>query len=78
MFRSEPTTRNGESYFQRALAVVESNPAPEPEDLAECLLALGDYYTVMNSIDLSRLQYARAWQVLSDANRPDLRSYNFV
>jgi tetratricopeptide (TPR) repeat protein len=66
VFRSEPTTQNGETYFLRALAVAEANPEAGPEMLADCLLALGDYYTVMNIIDKARLQYARAWEVLSD------------
>jgi len=65
VFRSEPTTENGETYFLRALAVAEANPKTGPEILADCLLALGDYYTVMNIIDKARLQYARAWDVLS-------------
>jgi hypothetical protein len=66
VFRSEPTTQNGETYFLRALAVAEANPTTGPEPLAECLLALGDYYTIMNIIDKARLQYARAWEVLSE------------
>jgi tetratricopeptide (TPR) repeat protein len=66
VFRSEPTTQNGETYFLRALAVAKANPKTSPELLADCLLALGDYYTVMNIIDKARLQYARAWEILSD------------
>ncbi|MDH5309612.1 MAG: tetratricopeptide repeat protein [Gammaproteobacteria bacterium] len=75
VFRSEPTTRNGESYFQRALAVAEANANADagPDLLARCVIALGDYYTVMDSVDLARLQYGRAWQLLSETELLDRR-----
>jgi tetratricopeptide (TPR) repeat protein len=65
VFRSEPTTQNGETFFQMALKVAEANPQLGPETLAACVLALGDYYTVMSVNDLAELQYRRAWDLLS-------------
>lgn len=76
VFRSEPTTENGETYFLRALAVAEANPEGDPEMFADCLLALGDYYTVLNVIDKARLQYERAWEVLSDEALLGVRGRN--
>lgn len=77
VFRSEPTTQNGESYFQLALEVAEANPQLHPETLAECVLALGDYYTVMSVNDLAELQYRRAWDLLSAHDLLEVRRAHF-
>ncbi len=76
VFRSEPTTQNGESYFEMALEVAEANPQVGPVVLAKSVLALGDYYTVMNVNDLAELQYRRAWELLSSADLLETRRIN--
>lgn len=73
-FRSEPTTETGETFLRRALEVTERNPEATWDMQAQALLALGDYYTLRDVQDKARIQYSRAWELLSaDADRLDRR-----
>ena len=64
-FRSEPTTETGETFLRKALEVTERNPAATWAMQAQALIELGDYYTLRDVQDRARIQYGRAWELLS-------------
>ena len=73
-FRSEPTTETGETFLRKALEVTERNAAATWAMQTQALIELGDYYTLRDVQDRARIQYGRAWELLSaDADRLDRR-----
>jgi tetratricopeptide (TPR) repeat protein len=64
-FRSEPTTETGETFLKKALAVSETNPGATLLTQGQILIQLGDYYTVRGVHDQARIQFRRAWDLMS-------------
>lgn len=75
VFRSEPTTENGETWLRRALEIAEKRATESPQILLERLLALGDYYMLLDVQDKARSAYRRAAELLA-SDEPALAEYS--
>ncbi|HEX6259125.1 MAG TPA: hypothetical protein VFZ51_00630 [Woeseiaceae bacterium] len=65
VFRSEPTGATGETFLRKAVEVAQNNPDADRLMLAQALVQLADYYTVVNAQDKARQNYRSAWAILS-------------
>lgn len=66
---------SGEIYFKRALKIAEEHPDADWRDVAEAMIALGDYYNFRSDLGRSRKTYRDAWEYLSSGSeRLELRS----
>jgi len=73
VYRSEPSTQTGETYFEKALVIAEGHADSDWQTLEECLLALGDYYMLLSVNDRAQIQYQRAWDLTSNDESLDHR-----
>lgn len=56
---------SGEIYFKRALKIAEEHPEADWRDVADAMIALGDYYNFRADLGRSRKTYRDAWEFLS-------------
>lgn len=77
---SDPSTyspaavASGEIYFKRALRIAEEHPESDWRDVADAMIALGDYYNFRSDTGRSRKTYRDAWEFLSaGTDRVDVR-----
>jgi tetratricopeptide (TPR) repeat protein len=56
---------SGEIYFKRALKIAEEHPEADWRDIADAMIALGDYYNFRSDLGRSRKTYRDAWEFLS-------------
>ena len=65
IFRSAPTAGTAEVYLKKALSIAEENPAADWLTKKTCLLALADYYTLVDMHSMARRRYRQAWELMS-------------
>lgn len=62
------TVASGEIYFKRALNIAEEHPEADWRDMADAMIALGDYYNFRLDLGRSRKTYRDAWEFLSSGS----------
>lgn len=65
IFRSGPTAPTAEKYLLRALWLAENNPEVEWQLHKKCLLALADYYTLVDLHGRANRYYQQVWELLT-------------
>ena len=67
------TTPSAEKHLKKALWIAENSPDASWQSEIRCLLALADYYTLLNVGSQAHRYYAQAWNLLSsdDAYLPN-------
>ena len=65
IFRSAPTAGTAEVYLKKALSIAEDNPESDWRIRKKCLIALADYYTLVEMHAMARRRYQQAWELMS-------------
>jgi tetratricopeptide (TPR) repeat protein len=65
IFRSAPTAGTAETYLKKALSIAEENTQSDWRTKKKCLLALADYYTLVDMHSMARRRYQQAWELMS-------------
>lgn len=68
VFRARPTGPTAEYYLQQAEAIAKNNPYTDPQTHIDCMLALADYYTLIDMAAQARNWYGQAWALMSESD----------
>ncbi|MCH8072283.1 MAG: tetratricopeptide repeat protein, partial [Proteobacteria bacterium] len=65
IYRSGPHVINAEWFLKHALSIAESNPKADWQTRKKCMLALADYYTLVEMHAAARERYRDVWDMMS-------------